>query len=277
MLNELRYRIRAALIVGSVSAATLVAQNGQPLPIGTRIPVHVQVMSSPAEQLKYCSTLVTNIQNAPSKNTRFAAIGEVMANLAVVAKTWPTDTTAVIQSYLMQADTASRWKMPRNAVDAMSAAAPLARSTAFDHEVQRRLGQFLDTMGRFNEAEQHFLAAEASPSLDKANRIEAQNTLQAIAIFYAHQNRPRDAMKRFQKLSSLPGQTPVNRAAFTLSALKEAVRIRNDPQHSEARGVASVLDERIAEARGDARTPDDVLLIDSISRDAARLRSLFHL
>jgi tetratricopeptide (TPR) repeat protein len=201
---------------------------------------------------------------------------EVIANLDVIRHAWPKATDAIVDAALMQSEIALEFNMPRNAVDALAAALPTAAKTRHDARLELRLGAAHELAGQFREAEKHFLAAEDSPNFKKLDRFDADDALQTIALFYMHQNKPRESMKRFRKAAALPNQTANGKARHRLSALKEAVRLEDDDERSEAKREAQALREILHAARADsgaARRPADSQILADIERDMQRVLS----
>lgn len=261
----------------ALAGAVLLTLNATAQPaVGTRIPVTIDVRESPAAQMRKCDELRTSIDELTDDAAKVQRVLEVIANLDVIRHAWPKATDAIVDAALTQSEIALEFNMPRNAVDALTAALPTAAKTRHDARLEYRLGAAHEAAGQLLEAEKHFLAAEDSPNFKKLDRFDADDALQTIALFYMHQNKPRESMKRFRMAAELPNQTANGKARHRLSALKEAIRLKDDHEHSEAKREAQALREVIRAARADSKTvhrPADSQILADIERDMQRVVS----
>lgn len=277
----MRSQLKAVSIAPVIAAVLLCAWPlaAQPA-VGTRIAVAVRVAGSPAAQIEECERLRASIYQLEDEAARVQRVLEVIANLDVVRQRWPKATDAIIEAAFLQADVALEFNMPRNAADALAAAVPAAANTERDAWVQFRLGAAREAAGQLADAEKHFLAAETSPRFKKLDRIDANEALQTIGMFYVRQNKPREAMKRFRLAAELPNQTPEHAALHRLSALREAVRLKDDDSKAEAKRDAKALREALHAARANAHTakrPAESQSIAAIERDLERIAIQFGL
>jgi tetratricopeptide (TPR) repeat protein len=225
--------------------------------------------------MRKCDELRASMDQLTDEGAKVQRALEVIANLDVIRQAWPTATDAIVDAALTQSEIAMEFNMPRNAVDALAAALPTAAKTRHDARVEYRLGAAHEASGQFAEAEKHFLAAERSPNFKKLDRFDADSALQTIALFFMHQNKPRESMKRFRAAAELPNQTASGKARNRLSALKEAMRLKDDSERSEAKREAQALREVLRSARADKspRRPADAQILADIERDMQRVVS----
>jgi tetratricopeptide (TPR) repeat protein len=265
--------LASAALAGAV-LLTLTA-TAQPA-IGTRIPVTIDVRESPAAQMRKCDQLRASIDELTDDAAKVQRVLEVIANLDVIRHAWPNATDAIVDAALTQSEVALEFNMPRNAVDALTAALPTAAKTRHDARLEYRLGAAHEVAGQFRDAEKHFLAAEDSPNFKKLDRFDADDALQTIALFYMRQNKPRESLKRFRQAAELPNQTTNGKARHRLSALKEAVRLKDDNERTEAKREAQALRDVLRLARGDSKDagrPTDAQILSDIERDMQRVVS----
>lgn len=264
-------RLRSAVLVATALLPLFVAAHTA---TDVRIPVQVQVASTPAAQIRQCEQARAGLDGLGSDGAKLQGALTVIANLDVVRRVWPKATAAIVEAAHLQADVALEFNLPRNAVDALAAALPAAKATTHEAWLEYRLGMAFELSGQLTNAEEHYITAERNVQFARLERIERNDALQRIGQFYARQNKPREAMKRFREAAGLAGQRPADRALYHLMALREAVRLQDDPDKFEARRETKAVRAAIRDARADARTtghPHEANVIADVEQETDRL------
>jgi len=199
---------------------------------------------------------------------KFDLVAQVLGNLAIVRKQWPNNKAAVARSGMMQADLSEELGVLPQAIDGLLEALPAASKTDMEPGIELRLGKAYEQMGNATEAEKHFQGAEKALHGSHLNRIESTDILNNVGLFYARQNKPSDAIRRFHDAQKLPGQDVVRRASLQLSAVKEAVKL----DHGVSTQELAQFDDLIAEAQHANLSHDDAAAISNMEQHAKRLR-----
>lgn len=241
-------------------------------PGSTAPAVYVQTAPTAAEQLKRAQDMIHKVGQVKDPQQRFAAFAEAHANLTVIRKQWPNDKGAIVRSALMQSDLGIAWNLPQNVVDDLTPVLPLVAKTADETIVERRLGQAYEHLHNGTEAEKHLLAAEQALHGAHVNIVDSEATLDAVAMFYLRQKKPREAIARFHAVADLPGQSPLLKASSALSSLQAALTLDDEPGHDTANRESQALDQYIYEARQKNLPPNLAVVVESIAAHAKRLR-----
>ena len=249
------------------------AQADDRLPIGTRIPVKIHVAATAAEQLERCEVILKRASALTDRMERLKVALEVMGNLQVVPQRWPTNKPAVLRAYNMQADVGLQYDMTRNALDALVSALPISAGTVEEPRIHVRIASVYEKLGRFSDARHHFDAARRSPQFRQLSAMNAALALQTEGLFLMRQNEPRQAMTVFRMAATTPGIPSSAKAAFLLSSLKEAVRLKDDNERAEARRDVRDIEIAIRAARGKATAPADLRRLEAIEHDLQQLRT----
>jgi tetratricopeptide (TPR) repeat protein len=268
---------RVLLRISAGTALCLAAYaSAEPPKVGAMIPVQIEVLGSPTAQINKCERMRGDIASAPDDAARIQRALEVIANLDVVRRAWPKTTDAIVDAALMQYDIAMEFNMPRNAVDALAAALPSVKKSRHEPRLEYRLGAAYEAAGDLSAAESHYHAAEKSAHFKLVDRIEADDALQHIAMFYARQNKPRESLKRFRAAADLDGQSPTLKVLHRFAALKEAVRLSDDAGRDEAKREAQALRDAIKDAKDktkNKRSSSDAVMLTDVERDMQRVLS----
>jgi hypothetical protein len=276
-------KLRISTIV--VAAGLAVAAYSQSLPIGTSgsIPagtlsnVHVVPAASSADQIRRAIQLEQKVYDAQQPQQKFDALAETLANLQIIPKLWPNDTTAIVRGAIMQADLGAQFGLFPNIIGSLLPIVPLVQRTALEPGVERRLGQAYEMTGNIAEGEKHLLAAERSLGSSQVDRVEVRAVLGTIAMFYSRRNQPREAIKRLHRQADLPGEDIVNRMMSQLQIVKQAVRLSDDPLHQEAKGELAAFDQLLFRARGTPLTAPDANSVEHMAQEAQRIKDRHHL
>lgn len=258
--------LRATILMMSLCASVF----GQEIPAGTRVVVRPELTASADEQIAHCARKIRSLRSIQDERERLNSMLQVMSSLSLLQQRWPEAREAVLQSYLMQADLALEWSMPRNVIDILNAALPESRRTLYEIRFNERLARAYRQMGDLAAAERHLLVAERSPMFPKANRVISMTVLQELAMLYSRQERPRESLLRWRAAANLAGQAPNTRVGYLLAALKEAVRLSDDAHRAEAHAIAREVDEAIMVARSSGK-PDPRALA-AYESDLSRLK-----
>ncbi|HUP60645.1 MAG TPA: hypothetical protein VNA69_09530 [Thermoanaerobaculia bacterium] len=255
----------------SLCLTTIVAF-GQGPKVGDRLPVTIEVAESPAQQLLHCEKLIQRLAAVP-ENRRVVAGLEILANLDVVQKVWPTNAEAVLQSYLLKDEVSRQCGMTGNAREALLKAVPLSKRTSYEPIVDMRLGQVYDRLGDRAAAEQHFKSAEQSVHRVDVSPQTAASVLSASAFFYHNQDRPRDAMRAYRAAANWKKQSDVLAANYLLASLKEAVTIKESDARAEAKRDVDAIGAAITAGRKTAKRAEDQAALTRIELEANRIRT----
>jgi tetratricopeptide (TPR) repeat protein len=223
--------------------------------------------ASAEAQLAQASTLWAQMERTPPPQ-KFDLVAQVLGNLAIVRKQWPNNKDAVIRSGIMQADLAEEFGVLPQAVDGLLETLPAASKTDMEPGVELRLGKAYEQMGNATEAEKHFQGAEKALHGSHLNRIESTDILNNVGLFYARQNKPSDAIRRFHDAQKLPGQDVVRRASLQLSAVKEAMKLDKGASAQEL----AQFDDLVAEAQRTNLSHDDAAAIGNMQQHAKHIR-----
>ena len=207
---------------------------------------------------------------APQKFTLFA---QAWSNLALVRKAWPNDKNAFVRSGVMQADLAGEFRLWNKAIGALQEILPAASKTAMEPQVEQKLGKAYEQSGNTAQAETHYLAAERAMHSTHVNRVESEAVLSSVALFYARQNKPAQAISRFREAANLPGQDAINKLHYQLSAAEQAARVGRDAAAPEL----SRFDDLVLAARKTNLSPVDATLVNHMTAHAQRIRDTVHL
>lgn len=267
-----KFSFVSSCFVSLTMSAAALGQMQASFPVGTTIKVKPEVAATVDEQLGQTQKKIHALRTIQEPEKRMVAMLEAMANLAVIPVRWPNATGHVLQSYLLQADLALQHSMPRNAVDALNAALPTSRKTRFYVDVEQKLALAHERLGDIAAAETHLVAAERSSKFRE--HPSAPTVLQQLGMLYSRANRPREAMNRFRAAADVPGQPSAAAASCLLSALKEAVRLKDDENKTEAKTTVKVLERALSEAR---KRKHDPRSLSGIEDDLLDLRKKFNL
>ena len=100
------------------------------------------------------------------------------------------------------------------------------------------------------------------------NRIESTDILNNVGLFYARQNKPSDAIRRFHDAQKLQGQDVAERASLQLSVIKEAAKLDKDISAQEL----AQFDDLVAEAQRTNLDHDDAAAISNMQQHAKHIR-----
>jgi tetratricopeptide (TPR) repeat protein len=264
---------RKTLHVNLAGFAFCVIASAQSLPPNTRIEVAVETASTPDKQIQRASALITESGRTSDDRQRLTLVLTALSTLQVIPQRWPKATEWILDSYVMQSEIANAHQMPRNALDALLVAAPISEKTPRHPTIHRMLGQTYERLGDFASAEKHFLTAERSPQWHRLTPFEASGTLDAVGLFYMHQNNPRESMKRFRAESRVKGIPAIHRASALLASLKENARRGDDSDRTDMRADSEELKDAIADARRQAKNAAEMNAIASIEKDADGTKS----
>jgi hypothetical protein len=165
--------------IGLLLLAASVTQ-AQKLPEpGGKPGVTVVPAATAAAQIERGRALSEKFYRAQSDQEREAAFAEAWANLAILARVWPTDTSALLEGALIRADLASNWGLHQNIVEVLVPVAEYAKGTPREPDVELRLGQAYERLGNARDAEVHLTAAERSLPSIHACPIRTPSTMQA--------------------------------------------------------------------------------------------------
>jgi hypothetical protein len=243
-----RLRFASSLLILTALSSAAFAQTKPQFAVGTKITVNPEIAATAGEQLKRARQKIYALKRIEDTRERMTAALDAMSNLAVIPQRWPHETDAVLESYLLQGELALGQSMPRNAVDALKAALPKSSKTRYYVPVEQKLALAHERLGDAAAAEAHLLAAERSPEF--RNHPHAPTVLQQLGMLYSRTNRPREAMNRFRAAADLPGQAREGaRASYLIAALKEAVRLSDDPDRAAAKATARDAERALAQAR----------------------------
>lgn len=258
------------LLVAVLPAFYAAGQQHPPVTVGTKITVRPEVAVNPNEQIAHCSRKIRELRTIKDPHERLVGMLQVMSSLAIVPVRWPEAKAAVLESSLMRADLALQWEMPQNAVESVLPILRQSEMTNYHVELEERLGRAYLQLGDTVKGEAHLVAASKSPMFSKVNHAVATGVLQELAMLYSRTGRSREAAKQWRSAAMLPSQTPNNRAAFLLAALKEAVAFADAAGIAEANGLVHEVEAAIRDARSGAR-PDPRALA-AYESDLARLK-----
>ena len=277
MLSKAKFASTAVFAFVLVLHATTVLGQLQPeLPVGTKIKVKPQLAATPEKQIAHARAKMSTLKTIDDPVERFTAMLETMSNLSFVAQKWPDATDAILESALLQADLATQYSMPANAISALDAALPKSYKTIYHVRVERALARAYARLDDKAGTERHLLAAEASPMLHRINPVEASGALRDLAMFYSRGGNHREAVKRWRAAAHLPGQTAERKASLLLSALKDAVRMSDDTaERAEAKAIAREVEHAVAAARKQQKPGSRTA--DHYDADLARLRKQYAL
>ena len=257
-------RITAILLfVASIEA--------QQVKSGDRLRVKIETAATASEQLLHCEKLMRRVRSLPADQRIVPAL-ELFANLDVVAKAWPGDQQAILQSYLLKAEAGRISGMISNAREVLTRAEPLARNTKYRPLVEQHLAELHDRLGEHGAAEEKFAAAERSLRTTDVTALEAGSVLAAAAGFHHRQGRPRDAMRCYRAAANWKGQSGVARSNYLLASFKESLELRDDPSRAEARRDAEQTAVAIATARKGIAHADDQSILGALEAELRRLR-----
>jgi len=244
-----------------------------PLRAGTTFPVEVQVADTAAAQLRYCMQLEMKIGAATDDNSRYAAVAQVLANLRVIPERWPNDTAVVIAAYQLQADVSLEANMPRNAVEFLNSAVPLAKNGDGEPAIEASLAQAFDMMGDQRSAEEHLQRAVSTARARHLNTDKETDILQTYAFLLARTGRPEDAAKQFRAAANLPKQSPTREAVLLLASAQHAAKARTATGKASAAADLDTLTRHLLDAKAIAKSGAEITQLSVIEKDAARLRA----
>jgi len=259
--------------VAAVQAQSLKIGMTGSVPAGASATVKVTPAANGAEQIKRAIQLQRKIDEAQLPQQKFAALTETLANLKIIPKTWPNDTAAVVRGAMLQADIGAEFGLFPVITDALLPVIPLVQKTAQEPDVERRLGEAYEMMGKYVEAEKHLVAAERSLTPKLMDCADANAVLTSVAMFYARRNQPREAIKRLRRKAELPGQDVVNKMISQLEILKQAVRLSDDPAYAVARQELATFDDLLFRARGTTLSSQDARLVENMANHAQRIKN----
>lgn len=263
MKNPFFISLFSVLIVGSADFAAASAS--------TSASATATRAASAAEQLAQASRLWREMENTPAPR-KLELFAEVWSNLTLVRRAWPDDKVSTVRSAIMQADLAGELGILPNAVTPLLEVLPTASHTGFESQVERRLGQAYEQMGNAQESEEHFLAAERAIHSSHAGRVEAEETLSNVAMFYSRHNNPRAAMQRFREAANLPGQDVVNQMHFQLAIAEQAARLGKDSAAPEF----ARFDDFVSAAHHTTLSAADANAVNNMMKHAQRIRDKEH-
>jgi Tfp pilus assembly protein PilF len=263
------------LIINILVCANISAQSSDkaPLRVGTTFPVEVQVADSAAAQLRYCTRLEAKIGAATDDAARYAAVAQVLANLRVIPERWPNDTAAVIAAYQLQADVSLEANMPRNAVEFLESASPLAKNSDSEPAIEKSLAEAFDMQGDAQSAEAHFQRAVSTAHARRITPDQETDILQGYAFLLARTGRPEEAAKQFRAAANLPRQSPTREAVLLLTSAQHANRARTATGKASARQDLDALTKQLIDAKANAKSGVEIAQLYAIEQDAARLRA----
>ena len=253
--------------VVSLFIVTLIACSAIASSASSASKASVTPAASAEAQLAQASRLWAQMERTPPPQ-KFDLVAQVLGNLAIVRKQWPNNKDAVIRSGIMQADLAEEFGVLPQAVDGLLEALPAASKTDMEPGIELRLGKAYEQMGNATEAEKHFQGAEKALHGSHINRIESTDILNNVGLFYARQNKPSDAIRRFHDAQKLQGQDVVRRASLQLSVLKEAVKLDKGVSAQEL----AQFDDLVAEAQRTNLNHDDAAAIGNMQQHAKHIR-----
>lgn len=221
---------------------------------------------SAAEQLALAARLSAEMERTPPPQ-KLDLFAQAWSNLSLVRSAWPNDKNAVVQSGVMQADLATEFSAWQKVVDVLVEILPSAANTDSEPHVEQKLGQAYEQVGNAAESERHLLAAERAMHRTHLNRVESEEILSRLAMFYSRQNKPQEAMKRFREAQNLPGQDVVNKMRFQLSLIEQADRVGKNVAAPEFLR----FDDLISESQRTALSPSDATLVSHMKQHAQRV------
>jgi len=228
----------------------------------------VSAAPTAAAQIARAQQLLQQLQQAPPAQ-KFELFAQAWGNLAIVRKRWPNDKNAVVRSGIMQADLAAEFGAWSKTIEPLTEILPAAAKTDSEAQVEQKLGQAYERTGNAAEAETHLLAAERALHSAHAGRVQAESVLSTVAMFYARQNKPQEAIQRFRAAANLPGQSAINKTHFQLNVADQAARLGRDAAAPEL----TRFDDLVLAARSTSLTPADATLLDHMVQHAQRLRN----
>lgn len=242
------------------------------------MPVHAAAPSgervhaaSAALQLQQANLLWEKVHLATSEQGRLEATQATWACLAAIPELWPGDANAVVQSAIMRYELAIESRATQTAIDSLLPVTDTARKTILAAAVERRLGEAYMLVGDRDNAEKHFVQAEAALNSD-TTIIEASAVLRSVADFYVQKKNPAEAVKRLDRGAQLPDQSLVNQMQFRLASAREALNLRDDTRSETAAREFAALDQLIATARSKQLSAAEASSTESFAREAGRLR-----
>jgi tetratricopeptide (TPR) repeat protein len=224
--------------------------------------------ASATAQIALASRLSLQMVRTPAPQ-KFDLLAEAWANLSLVRKAWPNDKPAAVQSGVMQADLAAEFNLWPKALDVLLEILPAAGKTDAEPRVEQKLGQTYEHIGDIAESEKHLLAAEQAMRRVHPNRVESEDILSSLGTFYARQNKPQEAIRRFREAGALAGQDVVNKMQFQLAVVEQAARLGQDVAAPEL----TRLDDLISEAHRTPLSASDATLVSHITQHAQRIRN----
>ncbi|HEX8410715.1 MAG TPA: hypothetical protein VF883_17760 [Thermoanaerobaculia bacterium] len=230
-----------------VAASSTAAEN-RPTPSVT-----VEVMRTPAEQLKLGERLIQKVWKADTQQARDHAIASADLHLAVIPQRWPDAKNAIVGAAIYRADILLTFMRPYNALDALQTARSAAVGQDLEPALLRRLGDALDLLNRRAEAEAAYREAEGHRAFGKLAVGEKVLLLKASATLYSRTGRSEQSAPRFRRLSDLRELDPASRAWWRILAARELTGQAGAAIAADVAVAERLLDESERSGRSDRR------------------------
>ena len=264
--------ICAALLAAVAIPASMMAATSKSVSTVSTPGATVTLAPTAKAQLAEAARLWKQMEQTPAPQ-KFNLFAQAWSNLALVRKAWPNDKNAFVRSGVMQADLAGEFRLWNKAIGALQEILPVAANTAMEPQVELKLGKAYEQLGNTAQAGAHLLAAERAVHATHVNRVESEAVLGNVALFYARQNKPAEAISRFHEAANLPGQDAINKLHYQLSAAEQAARIGRDAAAPEL----SRFDDLVLAARKTNLSSVDATLLNHMTAQAQRIRDQVHL